>query len=72
MKIEENRGLNDKKASKDQLVSFCQFNFGALSLTLGKLEHSWSTLALDQENQRKRKEGRRKQRSSMETKIEQS
>jgi len=51
MENEENRGLIHKKASKDQLVTFCQFSFGALSLfslslshTLGDrvfLEHSW-------------------------------
>jgi len=38
-----------KKASKNQLVTFCQFSFGALSLlslshTIGDLEFSWSTL----------------------------
>ena len=49
MENEENRGLINKKASEDQLVTFCQFSFGALSLfslshTLGHLEFSWSTL----------------------------
>jgi len=29
---EENRGLIHKKAYEDQLVTFCQFNFGSLSL----------------------------------------
>jgi len=38
-----------KKVSEDQLVTFSQFNFGALSVfslshTLGYLEFSWSTL----------------------------
>ena len=32
MENEEIRGLINKKASEDQLVTFCQFNFGALSL----------------------------------------
>jgi len=32
MENEENRGINDKKASEDQFVTFCQFNSGALSL----------------------------------------
>ncbi len=49
MENEENRGLIYKKASKDQLVTFCQFSFGTLSLfslshTLGDLEFSWGTL----------------------------
>ena len=56
MENEENIGLIDKKTFEDQLVLFFQFSFGALSLfslslshTLGHLEFSWSTLALDQE-----------------------
>ena len=32
MENEENRGLIHKKASEDQLGSFCQLNFGVLSL----------------------------------------
>jgi len=51
MEDEENRGLIHKKASKDQLVTFSQFSFGALSLlslslyhTLGYLEFPWITL----------------------------
>ena len=32
MENEESRGLIHKKASEDQLVTFCQFSFGALSL----------------------------------------
>ncbi len=49
MENEENRGLINKKVSKDQWERLCQFNFGALSLfslshTLGYLEFSWSTL----------------------------
>jgi len=49
MENEENRGLIHKKASEDQLVTFCQFIFRALSLfslshTLGDLDFSWSTL----------------------------
>ena len=49
MENEENRGLIHKKASQDQLVTFCQFSFRVLSLfslshTLGDLEFPWSTL----------------------------
>jgi len=49
MENEENRGLIHKNAFEDQLVTFYQFNFGALSLfylshTLGDLDFSWSTL----------------------------
>ena len=68
MKNEENRGLIYKKASKDQLVTFCQFRFKALSFfslslshTLGHLEFSWNTLALEQETQRRQEETRIKQ-----------
>ena len=32
MENEETRGLVNKKAYDDQLVTFCQLNFGALSL----------------------------------------
>ena len=76
MENEENRGLVDKKASKDQWarlvnVAFCQFSVGALSLlslshTLGHLEFSWITLALVQGKKRKDKEGKGNQRSSKE------
>ena len=52
MENEENRGLIDKKAFEDQLVTFCQFCGGALlyslSHTLGHLsflEHSWRSVA---------------------------
>jgi len=31
-KLRKNRDLVDKKAFEDQLVSFCQFSLGALSL----------------------------------------
>ena len=41
MENEENRGLIDKKASEDQLVTFCQFSFGA-SLSILSLSHSWT------------------------------
>ena len=49
MENEENSGLIHKKVSEDQLVTFFQFSFGALSLfslslTLGDLQFSWSTL----------------------------
>jgi len=46
---EENRGINNKKASKDQWLAFCLFIFGALifnllfSHTLAHLEHSFRT-----------------------------
>jgi len=44
MENEENRGLIDKNASEDQLVTFFQWSFGALSLLdnwsfLGALWH---------------------------------
>ena len=50
MENEKNRGIINKKASEDQLVTFFQFSFGALSLfspshALGDLEFSWSTLS---------------------------
>ena len=46
MENEENKGLNDKKASEDQFVTFFQFSFGALSFshTLGHLDFSWRIL----------------------------
>jgi len=49
MENEDNIGLIHKTASKGQLVTFCQFGFGALSFfspshTLVYLEFSWSTL----------------------------
>ena len=51
MENEENRGLINKKASKDQSMAFDQFSFGAiilfsLSHNLGNLEFSWSTLGV--------------------------
>ena len=39
---EENRGLIDKKAYADQMVTFCQFIFGSLSLFFLSLSHSWT------------------------------
>ena len=49
MENEENRGLIHKRAYRDQLVTFSQFIFGALSLfclslNLRYLQISWSTL----------------------------
>jgi len=44
---EENRGLNDKKASQDQFTYFCQFIIWlshSFSHTLAKLEYFWSIL----------------------------
>ena len=66
MENEENRGLIHKKAYEDQLVTLCQFSFGVLSLfslshTLGYLEFSWSTLALEQERKRRQEEAKIKQ-----------
>jgi len=66
MENEENRCLIDKKVYEDQFVTFFQFSVGALSLfslslTLGHLEFSWSTLALDQERQRRQEEAYIKQ-----------
>jgi len=42
MENEENRGLIHKKAFEDQLVTFCQFSFGALSLFSLSLTFSWT------------------------------
>ena len=61
MENEENRGIIHKKASEDQLVTFCRLIFGALSLyplslTLGHLDFSWSIFALDQERKRRQEE----------------
>jgi len=56
MENEENRGLINKNAYEDKFVNFCQFSFGALSLSH---THSWpliellETLALDQGKKRK-------------------
>ena len=68
METEENRGLIHKKAYENQLVTFCQFSFGALSLfslslslTLGHLEFSWSTLKLEQEMKIRQEEANIKQ-----------
>ncbi len=64
MEIEENRGLINKKASKDQFTTFCQFSFGALSLlsllshTLIHLEYYWSTLTLEEGRKRKQRESK--------------
>ena len=49
MENEENRGLIHKKDYEDQLVTYFQFNVGALSHyslshTIGHLHFSWSTL----------------------------
>ena len=58
----EIRGLVNKKASEDQLVIFVNSSFElahyslSISLTLGHLEFSWSTLALDQGRKRKKRE----------------
>ena len=71
MENEENRRLIHKKAFEDQWeglvsVTFYQLSFGALSLfslslTLGHLEFSWSTLALEQERQIRKGETKIKQ-----------
>ena len=70
MEIEENRGIIDKKVSEDKFMvlvtsTFCQFSFGALSLSLSYswtlrvfLEHSWRSmpyLGFRATRQRKRK-----------------
>jgi len=79
MENEGNRGLIHKKNSEDQLVTFCQFNFGALSLfslshTLGYLEFSWSTLGgcdilgfLEQEGKGRARKCKRTSRSTTTT-----
>ena len=71
MENEENRGLIDKKAYEDNIVTFFQFSFGTLSLfslshTLGDLEFSWSTLGgcgilgfLDQEGKGRARKNKR-------------
>jgi len=68
MENEENRDLINKKAYEDQWERLGQFSFGALSLlflslshTLGYLEFSWSTLALEQERKRRQEEAKIKQ-----------
>ncbi len=74
MENEENRGLINKKASKDQCTDFCQFSYGDLFLfsllshTLAHLENSWSTLAL--ENGMERKDKKEKERKDQERKIQ--
>ena len=74
MENEENRGLINKKAFEDQLESFLlvqvfantygSYSILSLSLILGHLDFSWSTLALEQE----RKESKKKEESSKEEK----
>ena len=68
MENEENRGLNDKKAYEYQFIdfasSFLELSLFSLYHTLAHLDFSWSTIALDQGNKRKDKEGKGKQRSS--------
>ena len=68
MENEENRGLFYKNVYEDQLVPFVSEFLElshyslSLSLTLGHLDFSWSTLALDQERQEgKTKEGASKE-----------
>ena len=66
MENEENRGIIHKKDSEDQLVTFCQFRFGSLSLfslshTLRHLEFYWGTFALEKERKRRQEEAMIKQ-----------
>ena len=67
MENEENRGRIHKKTSEDQLVTFCQFKFGALSLfslslslTFGHVEYSWSNLVWIKEGKERKGKGRKK------------
>lgn len=58
------------------LLTFCQFKFGALtflslSLTLGHLEFSWSTLALDQGKESKQRERKERKDQGKESRIKQ-
>ena len=76
MENEENRGLTNKKASEDQLVTFCQFKFEALSLyslslTLGHLDFSWSTLALEQGRKSKQRERKKSKEQGRKSRIKQ-
>ena len=66
MENEENRGLINKKVYEDQLVTFCQFNFGALSLFSLSLSHSWIQIFLGAlgTGSRKAKEGKKKEEAS--------
>ena len=73
MENEENKSLIHKKAYEDQLVTFCQFNFGTISLfslshTLGHLEF----LGALQHWSKKGKEGKRKQRPSRERQYQEA
>ena len=62
MENEEIRGIIHKNAYEDQLVSpwsvqvWSSLIILSLYLTLGNLEFSWSTLALDQGRKSKRRE----------------
>ena len=68
MENEENRGLINKKASKDQWARLGQFSFGVLSLFSLSLSYSWilSFFGALCHWSKKGKEGKRKQRSSKE------
>ena len=57
MENEENRGLVHKKDSKDQLVTFCQLSFGALSLFSLSLilfdRVSWNNFCIGERKEKK-------------------
>jgi len=55
MENEENRGLIHKRASKDELVTFFQLHFGALSLFSLSL---FLTVGLDLERKRRQEEAK--------------
>ena len=81
MQNEEIRGLMHKKDYEDQFMAFlsstfCQFKFGALSLfslsiTLGHLAFSWSTLALEQGRKSKQKEKKENKDQGRKSRIKQ-
>ena len=78
MENEENRGLIDKKDSKDQFVTFCQFIFGALSLFSRSLLETYSFLGVLQQwskegnasKGKERKRGSRKEEKDQSASVE--
>ena len=77
MENEENRGITHKTASKDKLANLLSVQVWSsliilsLSLTLGHLEFSWSTLALDQRRKRRKRERKESKDQGKESRIKQ-
>ena len=82
MENEENRGLIDKRASKDQWVGLVCVSLVnsvldlshyslSLSLTLRHLEFCWSTLALEQRRKRRQRERKESKDHTSKSKIKQ-